>query len=1531
MTGQHRASAAIPLTWCDDEHAALAWRHGLALCRALAAEGVSVTACVVTEKPLPAGAEQSLRVLSERHGVATEWAPAPPTRLEGNLYTRLAYRFYLWARDRADDAIHATDLFGLPYYCLLDRVAGRGFTRTAFAILTLGPSRALLLDRGLFPDFDTLSRLHLEDGCLTLADRVSSVMEAALPGIELPRVETFGSEPEAGESGTRILVIGEGVSPAELRFVDKALTQALPHLQSPVTVMVIDAGGDEELASPSLIVPPLALAGQTTTTGHGDAALADALRKADIAILPAARRDVAWLGVLCRVAGLPVVGRGHADLAGLGPNFAPSGPPADLAGRLIDALSAPAPAPLLGPSLWLGSPAALPPEELAEPALVSVCVTHFNRPHLLRRALSSLAAQDYPALEIILVDDGSDTPEALECLAALERDPPTPRFRLIRQPNRYLGAARNAAAAAAAGPYLLFMDDDNLAKPEELSVLVAAARSSDADIVTCFNDTFSREEDGGPVVESRRLFLGSAAGVGVLFNVFGDANALIRAETFRRLGGFSEDYGVGHEDYEFFARAVLNGARLLTVPEALFWYRTDDASMIKTTALGLNHARALRPYLADGAMREGPLAGDLATLARGAFIRADHTVALLQADGQRKQQAIETLTTANAEKQQAIATLEAENVEKQRAIAALEAANVEKQRAITALESVSVEKQSVIAALEAENTEKQRAVATLEAANAEKQQAIVALETANAEKQQAIVALETANAEKQQAITVLETANTEKQQVIAALHASWSWRATGPFRRAARLARRVVGLFACRPRGLTLTPNDSLTKEGDLYRSANDDPQFFIRPVSGRMPSGWVVLSYAGQGIDFPLTPELFIDAGAGLSEAGKLSFPPLREGRVRQILRLPDGVRGLRFDPMARPGRFRLDTVEAISCGGLTLLAFLLARRPSMMLAGILRGPRRLAQVMDEAIRLENAAPALTYEDWVACFDILTDEDQKTIQQRGAALKTDFTVVIPAHNAAFSDLADTIASLRSQLYPHWRLIILAPHEAAGDAVATLAHDPRVSVITEADALIGADGWLVFVDPATQLAPHALYMVAHCLAADPKTEILYADEDRLDSRKRRVKPDFKPDWSPDLFLARNYLGPLVVLRRALLDASAISAGEDIVYATVLRRMSVGPEPVVRHAPFVLSHRTADEGMEKPRRGREHALLTRHLTPQGARVEPWLNGTANHIVYALPERAPFVSIIVPTKDKIDLLRLCVESLRERTVYPGGFEILVIDNRSETDEARAYFAELERTGAARVLAYDAPFNYSAINNFGVRHAKGEVLAFLNNDIEAIAPSWLAEMTAHALRPEIGAVGTMLYYPDDTIQHAGVGLGLHTLVGHLHRGLPRGATGYADRAALTQNMSAVTAACLVIRRSVFEAVGGFEEEHLHVAFNDVDLCLRLRAAGHRLVWTPHAEMYHHEGASRGRVEKPERLAQFAVEIAYMTSRWADIVSADPYYSPNLTLDAEDCGLGWPPRVTPPWRLPTEPAPTKGARRSPLTAYAWLDTVHR
>jgi GT2 family glycosyltransferase len=350
---------------------------------------------------------------------------------------------------------------------------------------------------------------------------------------------------------------------------------------------------------------------------------------------------------------------------------------------------------------------------------------------------------------------------------------------------------------------------------------------------------------------------------------------------------------------------------------------------------------------------------------------------------------------------------------------------------------------------------------------------------------------------------------------------------------------------------------------------------------------------------------------------------------------------------------------------------------------------------------------------------------------------------------------------------------------------------------------------------------------------------------------------------------------------------------------------LAPQQVV-HVPRVLYHWRAIAGStalgagEKnyaARAGRK--AVAAHLARVGLPAEVLAAPSApgvNRVRFACPTPQPLVSILIPTRDRADLLGMCLDTLLERSTY-SNYEVIIVDNGSVEEKTQQLFARLPKD-RVRILRDDSAFNFSALNNHAARVARGQYLCLMNNDIEILTPDWLEEMVSFAARPDIGCVGARLWYPDGRLQHGGVVLGIGGIAGHAHKYLPRGQNGYFGRALLHQSYSAVTAACLLLRREVFEQVGGLDEA-LVIAFNDVDFCLRVREAGYRNVWTPYAEMIHHESASRGEEDSPEKIARFGREIAFVEARWGEQLRTDPAYNPNLTLVHEDYSLAWPPRV--------------------------------
>ena len=456
--------------------------------------------------------------------------------------------------------------------------------------------------------------------------------------------------------------------------------------------------------------------------------------------------------------------------------------------------------------------------------------------------------------------------------------------------------------------------------------------------------------------------------------------------------------------------------------------------------------------------------------------------------------------------------------------------------------------------------------------------------------------------------------------------------------------------------------------------------------------------------------------------------------------------------------------------------------------------------------------------------------------------------------------------------------------------------------------------YVALMDHDDLLAANALYEVAAEINSHPDAQLIYSDEDKIDQQGHRYEPYFKPDWNPDLFLGQNYLSHLSIYSSTAVKAvggfrTGFEGSQD--WDLAMRVIDKIDPKSIRHIPKVLYHWRAIPGStalvlsEKSYTiDAARKALVEHFerVGQAAEVLP-VNGGHWRIKYPVPQPPPLVSLIVPTKNAVALLRQAIESIVSHTSY-SNYEIIVVDNGSDDPATLDYFKQLEELKAvvARVVTYPGPFNYSAINNYAVAQAAGELVGFLNNDVEVINSDWLNELVSQAMRPGVGAVGAMLYYPLDTVQHAGVILGLGGVAGHPFKQFPRGNEGQMNRLRLVQNYSAVTAACLVVRKDRFLKVGGFDEKNLPIAFNDVDLCCKLLKAGLRNVWSPYAEFYHHESATRGAEDTPAKQARFKTEIDYMTSTWGFCWN-DPAYNPNLTLIGEDFTRAYLPRTQKPW----------------------------
>lgn len=569
--------------------------------------------------------------------------------------------------------------------------------------------------------------------------------------------------------------------------------------------------------------------------------------------------------------------------------------------------------------------------------------------------------------------------------------------------------------------------------------------------------------------------------------------------------------------------------------------------------------------------------------------------------------------------------------------------------------------------------------------------------------------------------------------------------------------------------------------------------------------------------------------------------------------------------------------------------------------------------------------AAGRTYTDWVTQFDTLSPDAVSALAADLAALthRPKVSLVMPVYNTLAKDLEAAVASVKAQIYGEWELCVC-------DDASTQLHvwpmlealagsDSRIKVIRrESNGHISAatnsaltmctGDYVAFLDHDDVLAPHALLRVVEWFGAHPDARLVYSDEDKIGLDGQRFDPYFKPDFNLGLLRSHNYMCHFAVYERALLESlGGIRLGFEGAqdYDLALRAVdAVNPEQI-GHIPHVLYHwRVTPGSTAGGHQEKSYAFLagqralTEHLARRGLPGEvleaPEAPGMYR-VWWALPEFHPLVSIVIPTRNGADLLRTCLDSLK--TTSYKSIEVVVVDNGSDDPAALALMAQREQAGEIKVLHDPSPFNYSALNNRAVHDmCQGEFVVLMNNDIEITHPEWLAEMVGVALEPRVGCVGARLWYPDGRLQHGGV-IMVCGVAGHAHKYLPKGRHGYMGRAVLTQDFLGVTAACLLIRRSVFEEVGGLDER-LKIAFNDVDFCLRVHSAGYRNVWTPFAQMIHHESVTRGHEDTPEKQQRFAGEISILQTRWPELLACDPCYNPNLTNQSEDFSYAWPPR---------------------------------
>jgi glycosyltransferase involved in cell wall biosynthesis len=701
------------------------------------------------------------------------------------------------------------------------------------------------------------------------------------------------------------------------------------------------------------------------------------------------------------------------------------------------------------------------------------------------------------------------------------------------------------------------------------------------------------------------------------------------------------------------------------------------------------------------------------------------------------------------------------------------------------------------------------------------------------------------------------------------------------------------------------------------WTSIGDDPHFNLSLNGVR--TGWAMFEVElVTGDKTAFSGKLYFDYGQGFNEDDSENLIIKPNLLSKRVIHIENGLKAIRFDPMECQCTFRISTLK---------ISFLMPFYANSLII------KKLLAAGGE-ITKSNADNYVTYRDYfsphkkaIDYIDWIENKEKISVPSLEEVLSSVsafsivpvISVVMPTYNTDEKFLRLCIESVLNQHYSNLELCIADDNSPDENVKAVLTEyankDSRVKLVFRAEnghiskatnsALEIATGdFIALLDHDDELPLHALYEVAKAINENPDCNVIYSDEDKINEVGNRFNPHFKSGWNPDLLFSQNYISHLGIYRKTLIDKIAgfrigVEGSQD--YDLLLRALKACDSKGVIHISKVLYHWRAIAGSTALSAGEKSytteagikALSDFFGKDSSIEVEAGLLPNTYKVNWPIPENQPLVSLIIPTYNGYEITKQAIDSILKKTTYEN-YEILLVDNNSDCPVSLKYFESLDKLSNVTVLRYPYPFNYSAINNFAAKQAKGSVIGLINNDVEVISPNWLTELVSNALRPDVGCVGAKLYFENDTIQHGGVIAGVGGVAGHSHKYFKRSAHGYFGRLSLVQNLSAVTAAVLVVRKDVFEEVGGLNEVDLTVAFNDVDFCLKVMSAGYRNLWTPYAELYHYESISRGVEDNPVKVARFNSEADYMKKTWGDLLAQDQYYNSNLTVEKEDFSIG-------------------------------------
>jgi len=733
----------------------------------------------------------------------------------------------------------------------------------------------------------------------------------------------------------------------------------------------------------------------------------------------------------------------------------------------------------------------------------------------------------------------------------------------------------------------------------------------------------------------------------------------------------------------------------------------------------------------------------------------------------------------------------------------------------------------------------------------------------------------------------------------------------------------------------SLVPERALKKmESGVWKVIENNPQFSVRSSLFKVLSGWISVRVKIDS-ESMMTPTLYFDFGKGYSKSRSVIMSQIDENTYQAELMLPDFPKNIRFAPTDELCTFTISMFQIRAHSDMLHIVHQFAalakhdyengtdplrvfrksyaRYKKHRLVGMLERLEKEYKKLYPFRAQRATSKHVKYLNWIR----ENEKNKNEIFDKECFNDTPLiSIIMPVYNTPVQYLEKAIDSVIEQSYPHWELCIADDASNNDDTLQLLRKymdkynriyvsfrntNGNISLASNSALELTKGKYVAFLDHDDMLAPNALLEMVKVINSTPNAKFIYSDEDKIDEKGRRFDPHFKSDWNPDMFLSQNYITHLTVIKKSLLDeVGAFRVGYEGAqdYDLFLRITDKLSSNEIVHIEKILYHWRAFEGSTafdaKAKSYTSEAglnALKDHFLHKNEHVHVEMGMLPNtyKVNYPIMDE-PLVTLIVPTRDGYTILSKCINSILKKTMYKN-YEIIIIDNQTTELRTLEYFDDLiKRHQHIRILQYDKAFNYSAINNFAVSHAKGELIGLINNDVEVISDHWLTEMVQHALRPDIGAVGAKLYYDDDRVQHAGVILGIGGVAGHSHKYFKRDAHGYFSRLKIIQNYSAVTSACLVLQRSIYKEVGGMNEDHLKVAFNDVDLSIKLLEHGYRNLWTPYVELYHHESVSRGPEDNKAKQVRFTREMEYMQKKWKYKLKKDPCYNSNLTLMHEN-----------------------------------------